>query len=186
MAYVFRLPDIGEGIHEGEILKWFVAEGDKIEEDDVLFEVQNDKAVVEIPSPVAGTVEKLLVSEGTVAVVGDALIQIDAPGFEHLHEEKVEEDAQVETEAQVQATAEKGQPIEKEEAPKEANRRKKQAQATDVDLDRRIIAMPSVRKFARENDVDIRQVAGSGKNGRILKDDVEAFVNGEQAHDCCT
>ncbi len=87
MAYVFRLPDIGEGIHEGEILKWFVAEGDKIEEDDVLFEVQNDKAVVEIPSPVAGTVEKLLVSEGTVAIVGDPLIQIDAPGYEDLHEE---------------------------------------------------------------------------------------------------
>lgn len=179
MAYVFRLPDIGEGIHEGEILKWFVAEGDKVEEDDVLFEVQNDKAVVEIPSPVAGTVEKLLVSEGTVAVVGDALIQIDAPGFEHLHEEKVEEDAQVETEAQVQATAEKGQPIEKEDAPQEAVK-ETTAQETNVDLDRRIIAMPSVRKFARENDVDIRQVAGSGKNGRILKNDVEAFVNGEQ------
>ncbi|QUW21747.1 2-oxo acid dehydrogenase subunit E2 [Sporosarcina sp. Marseille-Q4063] len=184
MAYVFRLPDIGEGIHEGEILKWFVAEGDKVEEDDVLFEVQNDKAVVEIPSPVAGTVEKLLVSEGTVAVVGDALIQIDAPGYEHLHEEKVEDDAQVETEAQVQATAEKGQPIEKEEAPKEEAstevKTETTVQETDVDLDRRIIAMPSVRKFARENDVDIRQVAGSGKNGRILKDDVQAFVNGEQ------
>jgi pyruvate dehydrogenase E2 component (dihydrolipoamide acetyltransferase) len=184
VAYVFRLPDIGEGIHEGEILKWFVAEGDKVEEDDVLFEVQNDKAVVEIPSPVAGTVEKLLVSEGTVAVVGDALIQIDAPGYEHLHEEKVGEDAQVETEAQVQATAEKGQPIEKEEAPKEESSTEVKTgtivQETDVDLDRRIIAMPSVRKFARENDVDIRQVAGSGKNGRILKGDIEAFVNGEQ------
>jgi pyruvate dehydrogenase E2 component (dihydrolipoamide acetyltransferase) len=184
VAYVFRLPDIGEGIHEGEILKWFVAEGDKVEEDDVLFEVQNDKAVVEIPSPVAGTVEKLLVSEGTVAVVGDALIQIDAPGYEHLHEEKVGEDAQVETEAQVQATAEKGQPIEKEEAPKEESSTEVKSgttvQETDVDLDRRIIAMPSVRKFARENDVDIRQVAGSGKNGRILKGDIEAFVNGEQ------
>ena len=181
MAYVFRLPDIGEGIHEGEILKWFVAEGDKIEEDDVLFEVQNDKAVVEIPSPVAGTVEKLLVSEGTVAIVGDALIQIDAPGYEDLHEETVEEDAQAETEAQVQATAEKGQPIEKEAAPKDdAPKETTTAQETDVDLDRRIIAMPSVRKFARDNDVDIRQVAGSGKNGRILKNDVEAFVNGEQ------
>jgi pyruvate dehydrogenase E2 component (dihydrolipoamide acetyltransferase) len=184
VAYVFRLPDIGEGIHEGEILKWFVAEGDKVEEDDVLFEVQNDKAVVEIPSPVAGTVEKLLVSEGTVAVVGDALIQIDAPGYEHLHEEKVGEEAQVETEAQVQATAEKGQPMEKEEAPKEESSTEVKTgtivQETDVDLDRRIIAMPSVRKFARENDVDIRQVAGSGKNGRILKGDIEAFVNGEQ------
>ena len=116
MAYVFRLPDIGEGIHEGEILKWFVAEGDKINEDDVLFEVQNDKAVVEIPSPVAGTVEKLLVAEGTVAIVGDALIQIDAPDFEHLHEKNEDNGAVEETAAQVQATARSGQPIEKEEA----------------------------------------------------------------------
>ena len=67
----------------------------------------------------------------------------------------------------------------KEDAPAGA-KKETTAQETDVDLDRRIIAMPSVRKFARENDVDIRQVAGSGKNGRILKNDVEAFVNGEQ------
>jgi Pyruvate/2-oxoglutarate dehydrogenase complex, dihydrolipoamide acyltransferase (E2) component, and related enzymes len=60
MAYKFRLPDIGEGIHEGEIVKWFVKPGDKIEEDTVLAEVQNDKAVVEIPSPVEGTIEKYL------------------------------------------------------------------------------------------------------------------------------
>ena len=70
MAFQFRFPDIGEGIHEGEIVKWFVKPGDKIEEDDVLCEVQNDKAVVEIPSPVEGTVEEILVQEGTVAVVG--------------------------------------------------------------------------------------------------------------------
>ena len=58
MAYEFRLPDIGEGIHEGEIVKWFVAEGDKINEDDTLIEIQNDKAVVEIPSPVQVLLKK--------------------------------------------------------------------------------------------------------------------------------
>lgn len=78
MAFQFRLPDIGEGIHEGEIVKWFVKMGDKIQEDDVLCEVQNDKAVVEIPSPVEGTVEEILVQEGTVAVVGDVLVTFDA------------------------------------------------------------------------------------------------------------
>ena len=56
MAFEFKLPDIGEGIHEGEIVKWFVKAGDEIDEDDVLAEVQNDKAVVEIPSPVKGKV----------------------------------------------------------------------------------------------------------------------------------
>ena len=81
VAFEFRLPDIGEGIHEGEIVKWFVAKGDKINEDDTLLEVQNDKAVVEIPSPATGTVIDILVSEGTVAVVGDVLIRLDAPGI---------------------------------------------------------------------------------------------------------
>ena len=84
MAFEFRLPDIGEGIHEGEIVKWFVKAGDEVEEDDILCEVQNDKAVVEIPSPVKGKVTEVLVSEGTVAIVGDILIKIDAPGYEDL------------------------------------------------------------------------------------------------------
>ena len=177
LAYVFRLPDIGEGIHEGEVVKWLVEEGQKINEDDILCEIQNDKSVVELPSPVTGTVEKILVAEGTVSVVGDALIQIDAPGYEQPESDE-DDNGTAEVEAQVQATAEAGQSIEKEEAPKE----EKAAAPTnvDVDTDRRIVAMPSVRKFARDNEVDIRQVAGSGKNGRVLKDDIEAFMNGDQ------
>ncbi|NYF24087.1 dihydrolipoamide acetyltransferase family protein [Sporosarcina sp. JAI121] len=192
MAYEFRLPDIGEGIHEGEVVKWFVAKGDKINEDDTLLEIQNDKAVVEIPSPVTGTVEELIVSEGTVAIVGDVLIRFDAPGYENV---KSEEDDNAETEAQVQATAEAGQPIEKEEAPKEeaapapapapapaAPSVNAQAK-TDVDPNRRVIAMPSVRKFAREQGVEIQQVAGSGKNGRVLKEDIVSFQNGDQTQE---
>ncbi|EJV23971.1 TPA: dihydrolipoyllysine-residue acetyltransferase, partial [Enterococcus faecalis] len=82
MAYQFKLPDIGEGIAEGEIVKWFVKPGDTINEDDTLLEVQNDKSVEEIPSPVTGTVKNIVVPEGTVANVGDVLIEIDAPGHE--------------------------------------------------------------------------------------------------------
>src|SRR5699024_2297431 len=82
MSFEFKLPDIGEGIHEGEIVKWFVKEGDEVKEDDVLCEVQNDKAVVEIPSPVEGTVKKVYVEEGTVATVGETLITFDAEGYE--------------------------------------------------------------------------------------------------------
>ena len=81
MAFKFKLPDIGEGIHEGEIVKWFVKTGDTINEDDTLLEVQNDKSVEEIPSPVTGTVKSILV-EKIVAVVGDVLVEIDAPGHE--------------------------------------------------------------------------------------------------------
>ena len=71
MAFKFRLPDIGEGIAEGEIVKWDVKEGDTIQEDDTLVEIQNDKSVEEIPSPVTGKILKILVQEGTVARVGD-------------------------------------------------------------------------------------------------------------------
>ena len=86
MAYQFKLPDIGEGIAEGEIVKWFVKAGDTINEDDTLLEVQNDKSVEEIPSPVTGTVKNVLVPEGTVANVGDVLVEIDAPGHEDNEE----------------------------------------------------------------------------------------------------
>ena len=87
MAFQFKLPDIGEGIHEGEIVKWFVKPGDKVKEDDLLLEVQNDKTVVEIPSPVDGKILELKVEEGTVAVVGDVLVTIEAEGYETETEE---------------------------------------------------------------------------------------------------
>ncbi|AIY05988.1 branched-chain alpha-keto acid dehydrogenase subunit [Planococcus sp. PAMC 21323] len=193
MAFEFRLPDIGEGIHEGEIVKWFVKAGDTIEEDDILVEVQNDKAVVEIPSPVSGTVEEVLVSEGTVAVVGDVLVRIDAPDAEEMsfkggHGDKKEAEPEVkeETEEQVQAgTAESGKDVDKapakEEAPKEETGAGEQPKETkEADPTARVISMPSVRKFARDNEVDIKQVTGSGNNGRVLKEDVEAFMNGDQ------
>ncbi|KMY45136.1 branched-chain alpha-keto acid dehydrogenase subunit E2 [Bacillus sp. FJAT-27916] len=180
MAFEFKLPDIGEGIHEGEIVKWFIKPGDKVQEDDVLCEVQNDKAVVEIPSPVEGTVEKIFVEEGTVAVVGDVLVSFDAPGYEDVQFKG--EHGEEKTEAQVQSTLESGQDVEKQAAPSEKQDSQTGAGAQDqVDdaSDKRIIAMPSVRKFARENGVNIQKVSGSGKNGRVLKEDIEAFMNGE-------
>ncbi|CAK6472029.1 dihydrolipoamide acetyltransferase family protein [Peribacillus castrilensis] len=189
MAFQFRLPDIGEGIHEGEIVKWFVKPGDKIQEDDVLCEVQNDKAVVEIPSPVEGTVEEILVQEGTVAVVGDVLVTFDAPGYENLqfkgdHGEEAKAEGEKNTEAQVQATAEAGQEVKKEAAPVQENSGVTGAGAqpqVEADPSRRIIAMPSVRKYAREQGVNIREITGSGDNGRIMKEDIDAFKNGKTA-----
>ena len=186
MAFEFKLPDIGEGIHEGEIVKWFVKPGDKVAEDDVLCEVQNDKAVVEIPSPVAGTVEEVLVEEGTTAIVGDTLIKFDAPGYEDLKFKGDDhgDEGDAKTEAQVQSSLESGQNIDKapaEEGPVKStgpvSTTPAQPQA-EVDPNRRIIAMPSVRKYAREKDVNIALVAGSGKNGRIVKEDIDSFLNG--------
>ncbi|UXS74952.1 dihydrolipoamide acetyltransferase family protein [Staphylococcus chromogenes] len=166
MAFEFKLPDIGEGIHEGEIVKWFVKAGDKIEEDDVLCEVQNDKSVVEIPSPVAGTIEDVLVEEGTVAVVGDTIVKIDAPDavemqFKGGHDDESSNDSKEEVKEEA-----------KEEAPQQAPANE------DVDENKKVKAMPSVRKYARDNNVNIKAVNGTGKNGRITKEDVDAYLNG--------
>ncbi|MFP3124252.1 2-oxo acid dehydrogenase subunit E2 [Ectobacillus funiculus] len=162
MSFEFRLPDIGEGIHEGEIVKWFVKPGDEVKEDDVLLEVQNDKAVVEIPSPVKGKVVEILVGEGTVAVVGDVLVKFDAPGYEHLkfkgHDEEAAPAPAEEAAPAAEAAVTPAAPLAEENA--------------------RVIAMPSVRKYAREKGVNIRLVQGTGKNGRVLKSDIEAFLAG--------
>ncbi|MFJ7825103.1 dihydrolipoamide acetyltransferase family protein [Psychrobacillus sp. NPDC096623] len=186
MSFEFRLPDIGEGIHEGEIVKWFVKAGDEVQEDDILCEVQNDKAVVEIPSPVKGKVTEVLVSEGTVAIVGDVLVKLDAPGYEDL-QFKGDHSNEEKTEAQVQATAEDGQAVEKEEVETPDKKADSTNTATEKPAtqeqpkgDVRVIAMPSVRKFARENEVNITNVTGSGKNGRVLKEDIDAFLSGDR------
>ncbi|SES35019.1 dihydrolipoyllysine-residue acetyltransferase [Salisediminibacterium halotolerans] len=155
--YEFKLPDIGEGIHEGEIAKWHVQEGAEVKEDDVLCEVQNDKAVVEIPSPVEGTVKKIHVEEGVTTNVGDVIMTFET-------------DAEQPPEAHG------------EEAPQEEKAAASQGDtAQPADSDARVIAMPSVRKYAREKNAQIHKVQGSGKNGRVLKEDIDAYLSGEQA-----
>src|SRR6188472_1122534 len=77
MAYEFKLPDLGEGLTEGEVARWLVVEGQEIAEDDPLVEIQTDKTTVEIPSPAAGTVARILVGEGVVAPVGTVLVVIE-------------------------------------------------------------------------------------------------------------
>ncbi|SER97512.1 pyruvate dehydrogenase E2 component (dihydrolipoamide acetyltransferase) [Gracilibacillus ureilyticus] len=169
MAFEFKLPDIGEGIHEGEIVKWFVKAGEEIKEDDVLCEVQNDKAVVEIPSPVDGTVKEVHFEEGSVATVGQTIITIDAEGYE-------------DAESAEQPKAE--EPDAPKEEPKEQEESKGAKETDDTsakDPNSRVIAMPSVRKYARDNNVNITEVQGSGKNNRVLKEDIDAFLNGDQS-----
>lgn len=170
MAFQFKLPDIGEGIHEGEVVKWFIKPGDKVKEDDVLCEVQNDKAVVEIPSPVEGTIEEVLVAEGTVAVVGDVLVTIDAPGYEDLQFKGADQEETSSKDEEKKPTKDEEKTASPEEVPVAED-----GAAENL----RVIAMPSVRKYAREQGVDIRKVNGSGKNGRILKEDIKAHLSGD-------
>lgn len=176
MSFEFKLPDIGEGIHEGEIVKFFVKPGDEIKEDDVLVEVQNDKSVVEIPSPVDGKVEEVLVEEGTVATVGDVILKIDAPDAEGLQFKGHDEDEAPKEEA-------KAEPAKEEKAAEVTPESPAALDAAEVEVDenRKVKAMPSVRKYARDNNVNIKAVNGTGKNGRITKEDVDAYLNGGSA-----
>jgi pyruvate dehydrogenase E2 component (dihydrolipoamide acetyltransferase) len=167
VAYKYKLPEVGEGIHEGEIVKWFVKEGDEVKEDDILLEVQNDKSVVELPSPVDGKVLEVKVEEGTTSYVGDVILVIDDGSGDDDAEEESKEEAPKE-EKQAASEPEKGQSSSEESAEEEGSR---------------VIAMPSVRKYAREKGIAISKVKGSGKNGRVLKEDVDAFASGGQTEE---
>lgn len=158
-VFQFKLPDIGEGIAEGEIVKIDVKVGDTIAEDDILFEVQNDKSVEEIPSPVSGTITAVLVSEGTVARVGDVIVEIAAEGV-----------------APVAAPSAPAAPAAPAASPAPAAA---PAQPTGVPAasnpGKLVLAMPSVRQYAREKGVDITAVVPTGKGGRVTREDIDNF-----------
>jgi pyruvate/2-oxoglutarate dehydrogenase complex dihydrolipoamide acyltransferase (E2) component len=149
MAYEFKLPDLGEGLTEGEIARWLVSEGQEIAEDDPLVEVQTDKTTVEIPSPAAGNVSRILVAEGEVVPVGTVLVVIGEDGA-------------------VPADAE--QPRAEEAPAKEA--------AAPREPSAKVRATPLVRRVAQELGVDLASVAGSGPGGRVTEDDVRAAAGG--------
>lgn len=158
MAYEFKLPDIGEGIHEGEIAKWFIQSGDEVKEDDVIAEIQNDKAVVEIPSPVDGKVLELKAEEGATVTVGEVIVTFatdeedaDASGIEEQKEEKEKETESANSEE------------EKETANTKRDREEEKDETPDDGEKRRVIAMPSVRKYARDRGVDIQKVEEAGR-----------------------
>jgi pyruvate dehydrogenase E2 component (dihydrolipoamide acetyltransferase) len=157
--FEYRFPELGEGLHEGEIIKMHIKVGDKVTDDDIVMEVQNDKAVVEVPCPVNGTVLEVRVKDGQVCRVGEVVAIIAAEG-----EVPQQEGGHAEA------------PAAQEAAPAPAA-----AQAAAPAPNRDILATPSVRKFARDQSVDISKVNGSGKNGKITHEDVEAFLKGGSA-----
>ncbi|KRM02503.1 dienelactone hydrolase [Limosilactobacillus gastricus] len=168
--YQFKLPDVGEGMAEGTVGEWHVAVGDQVEKDQDFVQIENDKSVEELPSPVAGTVTKIIVPEGELANVGDPLIELEVADGEGNVDESAEEAAPVEEAAP--ATAETSAP-----APAPAASPAAPAPAA-ADHSLPVLAMPAVRKFARDNGVDVNQVAGTGRHGQVLKSDVEAFLAG--------
>jgi pyruvate dehydrogenase E2 component (dihydrolipoamide acetyltransferase) len=151
MAFEFELPDVGEGVAEGELVAWHVAVGDHVEEDEVLAEVETDKAVVDLPSPVAGTVRELRAEEGDVVPVGDVVVTIDVDGEVP---DEADGDAETATDADASEDGSDG--------------------GGSTGGGGRVFAPPNVRRLAREMDVDIATVSGSGPGGRITEADVRA------------
>jgi 2-oxoisovalerate dehydrogenase E2 component (dihydrolipoyl transacylase) len=179
-TYVIKLPDVGEGIAEAEIVDWHVSVGDEIEEDDVLVDVMTDKATVELPSPVSGTVAWLGGEVGDVMPIGAELIRIDvdgqgdgelaaAPAALRTVEQAESESppAPVPSAVPAATTASTAPAL----AIPTANR-----QAESHTNGQKPLASPAVRRRARALDVDLGGVAGNGPEGRIEHEDLDAFL----------
>ncbi|WP_054024672.1 dihydrolipoamide acetyltransferase family protein [Bacillus sp. FJAT-28004] len=166
--FEYRFPELGEGLHEGEIIKVHIKVGDTVTDDDIIMEVQNDKAIVEVPCPVNGKVLEVLVKDGQVCNIGEVVAIIDAEGeLPEQAEPAAAEAPKAETPAAAALAV---------EAPKaEAPAAQAAATAAPKATGGLVLATPSVRKFAREQGVDLTQVGGTGKNGRITRDDVTGF-----------
>jgi pyruvate dehydrogenase E2 component (dihydrolipoamide acetyltransferase) len=162
MAFEFKLPDIGEGVVEGEIVTWLVEAGDRVEEDQPLVEIMTDKATVEIPSPVAGSVKECRGSAGDIVDVGSTLVVI-------------------ETEEKAPVSDAKAEAVKK--APKKTV---KPAEDAGEVHKKPVLATPAVRKMARDMGIDLSQVSGTGAKGRITALDVEEFAQKNQSSEDAT
>src|SRR3712207_2636012 len=190
------MPQLGESVTEGTIARWLKAEGDEIEKDEPLAEVDTDKVNAELPSPLAGKVEKLLVSEGTTVDVGTeiALVAVDgeeaSPAAEAQPHEDVAAEAPTEefpaadTEAQP-ATTDGG---EKQRAVAEARTSGGDGRGTieSAETLRLQRSSPVVRRLAEEHDVDISEISGTGTGGRVTKKDIESYIEEREAAPAAT
>ncbi len=175
MAFQFKLPDIGEGVVEGEIVAWKVAVGDVVAEDQPLVEVMTDKATVEIPSPRAGTVTSLQGGEGDVIEVGSVFVVLD-DGVE------APVAAPVAPVAEAPVAKAPAKPAAKA-PPKVAPSNGAAAPSYSLPAPKtggKVLATPATRRVARELGVDLSGVVGSGPSGRVTKADVVAFSEGRQ------
>ena len=169
MAKAFKLPDLGEGIHEGEILSIRVSVGDEVKEGDIIMEVETDKAAVEIPSPYTGMVEEILVKPGDTVKVGDVLVtfrtaEAEAPAPRAEEREVVRPEKEVappKPKKAEPARPEPGRPA----APPEIARKEGPVPAS-----------PATRRLARELDVDLSQVTPTGPGGLVTAEDVRTFA----------
>lgn len=168
----FKLTDVGEGIAECELIRWYVKEGDRIKQFDKVCEVQSDKANVEITSRYDGVVKKLYAEKGQLVKVGAPLIDIDVGGSSSAAAAPV---ASASTPSVSQAA-----PTPAPHPPPVALPDAASAAVTSTANDK-VLATPAVRRIAREHNVNLQKVRGSGRDGRVMKEDILAFLEASSA-----
>jgi 2-oxoglutarate dehydrogenase complex dihydrolipoamide succinyltransferase (E2) component len=166
----FRLPDIGEGVAEGEIVKWLVSEGQKVKEDQPLVQVMTDKVTVEIPSPTTGTVSKIVATEGRTVKVGEVIVVLSKDGEVAISPPQQQMTAGEERPTTKTPTQKPEQQA--EEVPKQSVEIEQRSPAFISPRVEKVVATPATRKLARELGVDLASVRGTGPGGRITEDDV--------------
>jgi 2-oxoisovalerate dehydrogenase E2 component (dihydrolipoyl transacylase) len=175
--HVFKLPDIGEGVVEGEVVQWHVTAGDAVTEDDPIVDVMTDKATVTIPSPVTGIVTSLSGEVGEMVAVGSTLVEFDSDAAAaSASEPEVTPEPEVEPEAESSPTpAPAPEPV-AEPTPTAAKPAPAPAASSS-----RVLASPAIRRRAREGGVDLAQVRGSGPAGRVRHADLDAYIAADGA-----
>jgi 2-oxoisovalerate dehydrogenase E2 component (dihydrolipoyl transacylase) len=182
--YVFKLPDLGEGTVEAEIVAWRVKPGDEVAEDDVLAEVMTEKAAVEVPAPVSGRIVSTTGQPGDMVAVGAELVVLETPAAAAAPEPTATAGNGADT-ARVPPGREKGEAIaagSRREVRRaaQAGNGSRDAHAVralpEADSNRRVLTSPAIRRRAKEAGIDLKQVAGSGPQGRIVRQDFEAYA----------
>ena len=178
MAFIFKLPDVGEGMAEGEIASWLVEVGDEVEEGDSIAEIQNDKSVTEIAAPVDGKILEFLAEPGDVKNVGDPIVKID----DGSGDDAGAADSGSSDEGKEEAKADESSSTEEDSQEKAASTSSESSGVVaKSDPNKLVLAMPSVRQYARENDVDITLIEGTGNGGRITREDIDNFGGEDSA-----
>ena len=167
--FVFKLPDIGEGVVEGEVVQWHVSVGDQVSEDDPIVDVMTDKATVTIPSPVDGVVSSLSGGVGDMIGVGTTLLEIDSGDAQEARTDEAPEPEETvgDPPEPIPATEPAPAPVPEPTPP---------SKAVPTGPLNRVLASPAVRRRAREGGVDLANVRGSGPAGRIRHADLDAFM----------
>ena len=185
MAYEFKFPDIGEGLTEGEIVRWLVREGDETKEGQPLVEVETDKALAEIPSPKTGIVLKIMAKEKEIVKVGQVIVVFGEKG-ESLKPPAPQGVPLPQKPASPPPEAAPSSPRpsvgvvgELEEAPEEVPETKAEV-VKPVLVSEHVLATPAVRALARESGVDINKIKGTGPEGRVLEKDVREAAGSKE------